>query len=299
MKERQLDLLMDVAPDGVSRDGLRIEPADRGYRVTAGDLDHRVDSDQGLRRLLRDELPSYVSNWYFWRSVRQNVSEDGRTFLRWLEKADERSVPWRYEQLESGSFDRSWGQIMITLRLNERGERRYDLRHRADRGALLDELDLHVDPGEARDLSKYTDDGEYRPIKGAPDLRSGWVYSGLAPEKLLKTVDFFYPASVANWFRHREERLDVTHFREAAERHTGIYSVIEHLAPDALNALVRDCCTDSNCIKNRIWDETATRPIDVPRGDGSIPCREPCPLFVDEARGGVQESGSTSSNETS
>ncbi|WP_394329565.1 hypothetical protein [Haladaptatus litoreus] len=93
-----------------------------------------------------------------------------------------------------------------------------------------------------------------------------------------------YPATVANWSKEREGNLDVTHFEETAERQTGIYANIENLDRKALENAVVACCADSQCCKRREWDAAENDEVEVPRGDGEFPCREPCSLFVAAAR---------------
>jgi sirohydrochlorin cobaltochelatase len=178
---------------------------------------------------------------------------------------------------------RTWGQLAITATKTDDG-RRYDLRHVDDRDADPEDLDSHADPTETRDAVRFTDDGEYRPLATAATLPSGWVLSGLDAPDLLRAVEFVYPASVANWYREERGELDVTHFREAAARQTGIYADVGDLGRDALDYAVEACCVDGQCCARREWDATADDEIDVPRGDGAFPCREPCSMFVAAAR---------------
>jgi hypothetical protein len=110
------------------------------------------------------------------------------------------------------------------------------------------------------------------------------VFPDLSGSELVRAVDYFYPATVANWYREREGDLDVTHWRETAERQTGIYDVIEELPPEAVEWVAEACCVDSQCLKRRQWDEDEETALDVPRGDGEFPCREPCSLVVAAAR---------------
>jgi hypothetical protein len=97
-------------------------------------------------------------------------------------------------------------------------------------------------------------------------------------------VGQFYPATIQNWYREREGELDISHWRETAERQTGIYGIVEELEPRQVEWVARSCCVDSQCLKRREWDEDADTPLDAPRGDGQFPCREPCSLVVAAAR---------------
>jgi hypothetical protein len=136
----------------------------------------------------------------------------------------------------------------------------------------------------ARDLVKHDDSGRYRPLSTAPSLPHGFAFVGLEGTDLVQTVEFIYPATVANWHREREGDLDITHFRETANRQTGIYEMIDALPRERVEDLAETCCVDSQCLKRREWDESPSEPLGVPRGDGEFPCREPCSLVVAAAR---------------
>jgi sirohydrochlorin cobaltochelatase len=195
---------------------------------------------------------------------------------------------------------RTWGQLAISATETDDG-RRYELRRVDDRGVDPAELDSHTDPTETRDAVRFTDDGEYRPLATAATLPSGWVLSDLDAPDLLRAVEFVYPASIANWYREENGELDVTHFRETAARQTGIYADVADLGRDALDYAVEACCVDGRCCARREWDAAADDEIDVPRGDGAFPCREPCSMFVAAAREfrEIEERESDESNETS
>ncbi|WP_458206729.1 DR2241 family protein [Haladaptatus sp. NG-SE-30] len=233
-----------------------------------------------------------------------------RAFLRWLEHADQ-PVPERYDALvETGAetdgrfrtgVTRTWGQLVLSVSLSEEGdeyERRYEARHVDDHeavgGRVADDagadtttdadLATYDDPTAIRDLSRFTDDGTYRPLKSAPTLPSGWSFETQDGDDLYRMVEYVYPATVANWHRERESHLDVTHFDETAARQTGIYAEVEELDREVLEYATEACCVDSQCCKRREWDATEDDELDVPRGDGVFPCREPCSLFVSACR---------------
>ncbi|MFC6726629.1 DR2241 family protein, partial [Halobium palmae] len=124
----------------------------------------------------------------------------------------------------------------------------------------------------------------YRPLKTAPTLRRGWLFTDLSGAELVDCVDAFYPATVANWYREREGDLDVTDWTETAERQTGIYDVIDELDREAVERIAASCCVDSQCLKRRQWDYDEESELAAPRGDEAFPCREPCSLVVAAAR---------------
>lgn len=281
MNAAQLDAFLAAAPDGIEFDGLSVSSTDGGFVVSDADGTAEVETEAELRAFA-EENPWFVSNWHYWNHVVGDA--DARyAFLRWLERAEERSVRERYEALADGVV-RSWGQLRIETSLSEDGRRRYALRHEDDVDAHETELERYEDPLDVREIVKLDDRGRYRPLKTAPTLPTGWTYPDLDGRELVRTVDFVYPATVANWHRENEDELDVTHFREAAERQTGIYDVVDELSVEELEAAAESCCVDSQCLKRRVWDEDEETELDVPRGDGEFPCREPCSLFVTAAR---------------
>lgn len=278
MNTPQIDALVESAPEGIEFDGLSVN-GEGPYTIETPDESLRTDED-GLRAFA-GENPWFVSNWYYWNHVVGSKASARYDFLRWVEYAEERSVGGRYEALADG-VDREWGQLRLTASLADDGHRRYAIRHVDD--AEHADLDSYDDPLAARDLVKLDDDGKYRPLKTAPTLPTGWEYPDLDGRDLVRTVDFVYPATVANWHRERNGELDVSHFRETAERQTGIYGMVSQLSVEELEAAAEACCVDSQCLKRRMWDEDEETELDVDRGEGEFPCREPCSVFITAAR---------------
>lgn len=282
MNDDQLRALLAAdAEEGIDHDGLEVERTAEGYRFATPGESHEALTEAELREVAA-ENPWFVSNWHFWSQVPGTDAD--RAFLRWLEGAGERSVPERYELLAGEGASRSWGQLRLTVGLGEDGRRRYEVRHAEDAGAETADLDVHADPLDARDIVSTDERGRYRPLKTAPTLPSGWVFPDLDAEGLLRTVDTVYPATIENWHREREGALDVTHWREAAERQTGIYDIVDELEGEAVEWMAEACCVDSQCLKRREWDESDERELATPRGEGEFPCREPCSLLIAAAR---------------
>jgi hypothetical protein len=269
--------------DGVDRDGLRATRDDGGFVLeTPGRRREGLDDDEFA--VAAREAGACVTDWHYWRRERP---ADHEAFLRWVEGADG-SVPasQRYAALAEET-SREWGQLRVTARLGgdgPPGERRYDLRHVDDAGVPAGELERHDDPFDVRDLATVDERGRYRPLKTAPSLVDGWAFPDLPGADLVRAVDAFYPATIANWYREREGELDVTHWRETAERQTGIYDVVEELSDEQVEWIAESCCVDSQCLKRREWDQTEDEPLGVPRGEGAFPCREPCSLVIAAAR---------------
>jgi hypothetical protein len=193
-----------------------------------------------------------------------NVAADARdAFATWI---------------ESAPAGRVFGQVLVR-QIPPSG---YSLRHNDE--AEADDLDTSEDPRSAREIAKLTEDGEYRPLKSSPNLRRGWELRVADARGLVTAMNYFYPAGVVHWYLHREGRLEVTSFRENAARQSGIYKRIQRLSDVGVQDAARACCEDAVCLKKTLWDVDENTPLELDRGEGEIPCPEPCSIFVSFAR---------------
>ena len=158
----------------------------------------------------------------------------------------------------------------------------YSLRHEDD--ADSESLNLYDHPRAAREIAKLTEAGEYRPLKSSPNLRRGWELRVGDPVELAIAMNYLYPAGVAHWYLYREGRLQTTNFRENAARQSGIYKRIQHLTDEGVQNAARACCEDAVCLKKTLWNVDEGTPLAMERGEGNIPCPEPCSVFVSFAR---------------
>lgn len=282
MNATQFDALLSAAKDGIDFGGLTVERRDGHYVVHTLDGKYSELSESELHEVATEHSPA-VTDWYYWTHVVDTQKDDRRAFLQWLEDADSLAPPERYAELEHG-VTCHWGQLAVTTTIDEDGLRHYDVRHVDDGAHDVAELDRYDDPLDARDLTTHDEDGRYRPLKTAPTLRSGWVFSELDAPDLLQTIEYIYPATVPNWYREREGKLDVTHWRDTADRQTGIYEIIEELDREAVEWIAEACCVDSQCTKRREWQYDEGDDLAAEGGDGEYPCREPCSLVVAAAR---------------
>jgi hypothetical protein len=293
MPPAHVDALIETASDGISFDGLTVENTEAGYTFRTPNASATGLSEAGLRELAAGT--PFVTNWYFWHA-RVPQKDDRWAFLRWLEGAETPApaggpeavaVPERYDRLADGIVT-EWGQLRITVTLDGNGRRRYDLRHVDDADAAVADLESYENPADARELATLDDDGRYRPLKTAPSLGTGWVFPALDAGKLTRTVDFFYPATIANWYRERQGELDVTHWQETMSRQTGIYGVVETWdrgeGHEHAEWVAEACCVDSQCLKRREWEYDDDTDLATPAGEGTFPCREPCSLVISATR---------------
>jgi len=158
----------------------------------------------------------------------------------------------------------------------------YSLRHLDDKHA--GGLEVGEDPRAAREIAKLTEQGEYRPLKSSPNLRRGWELRVADARGLATAMNYLYPAGLVHWYLYREGRLLRTSFRENASRQSGIYKRVQRLSNEGVRDAARACCEDAVCLKKTLWDVDAATPLDIDRGQGEIPCPEPCSVFVSFAR---------------
>lgn len=192
------------------------------------------------------------------------------------------------------------GQISIHRDLCEYA---YGLFHTADEDLATQPayggLDQHFGAGDARDISTYAEDGEYRFTKGKTNLRRGWVMLLENERELLLALDHFYPACTALFLKHRDGVLPVENLRDKLARQTGMYRYAGSISDAGAQELVRKVCGPAhNCAKRILWKLDADTPLDdseasrfngIPGGTAeseAIPllCREACNHFVAECR---------------
>lgn len=196
-------------------------------------------------------------------SRNSNVAIDAReAFARWVDESPE---------------GRRFAQVLV--RSLGSG---YELRHLEDAGS--EGLVLHEDPREAREISKLTEDGEYRPLKSSPNLRRGWLLRIADDKELAVAMNYLYPAALVHWHLHWKGRLELTHYRENAARQSGIYKRVQRLSDEGVQNAARSCCEDEVCLKKTLWNVDENTPLQMDRGEGEIPCPEPCSIFVSFAR---------------
>jgi len=178
----------------------------------------------------------------------------------------------------AGREGRVFGQVRVT----GAGDGLYVLRHVEDEGKPG--LDVHEDPRAAREISKTTEGGEYRPLKSSPNLRRGWEMRLRSAGDLAVAMNLLYPAGIVHWHLYREGRLRTTSYRENAARQSGIYKRVQRLSDEGVQDAARACCEDVVCLKKTLWDVDGETTLAMERGEGEIPCPEPCSVFVSFAR---------------
>jgi sirohydrochlorin cobaltochelatase len=191
---------------------------------------------------------------------------------------------------------RSIGQISIEAR----DDGTFALTHRDD--APRNDLVPYTQAGDAAQLTRFDDAGEYRPLKTAPNLRHGWRL--ILPDRsaLSIALDLFYPGRLASFFAWETGILVTTPLRETLQRQTGMYRPAAKISDEEANTLVGSFCrSDGGCLRTILWKRDpagtlASTFLPLEKFDPShdqtgfgrpaIPllCQEACNLLVAEAR---------------
>ena len=141
-----------------------------------------------------------------------------------------------------------FGQISV----EKREGAGFVLSHRED--ASLDKLQRYRDAEDAVEIAKYDDEGNYRPLKTAPNLRHGWRLELATVEKLRRALDYFYPSRLAVFAAWKSGYLKTTALRETLDRQSGMYRVAAKISDPQINDLVADFCrSDSGCLRTILW----------------------------------------------
>ena len=166
---------------------------------------------------------------------------------------------------------------------------RFSARHVDDTGiAKLEKIETVP---ELREMAKYDSEGEYRPLKTAPTLRSGWVTECEDAKEFLARLDAIYPALFATWVAYSRNDLTPVPLRETLDRQTGMYRRAGAITDQMANQIMRGLCS-KGCVRKIAW------PIDARCAVGRLPkrahripaiCTEACTFAVSEARRLVKE----------
>lgn len=141
-----------------------------------------------------------------------------------------------------------FGQILVTKREGAG----FVLSHCDD--ASLYKLQRYRDAGNAIEIAKYDDAGNYRPLKTAPNLRRGWRLELATAEELRRALDYFYPGRLAVFAAWKKGCLKTTALRETLDRQSGMYRVAAKISDPQINDLVAYFCrSDGGCLRTILW----------------------------------------------
>jgi hypothetical protein len=172
----------------------------------------------------------------------------------------------------------------VLIRRNGTG---YELRQVAD-GAAAGESLRTIKLSEARALAQYTSAGEFRPLKSAPTLQTGWRLTAANDTELAAALQHLYPGALADWHAAQTANPPVTNYRDYVNRQSGMYRITAKLDDAQAAGAIRAGCGRANCLKRRLWSVAGLEP-DAAAEKSLIPCLEPCAVLMELARKTVRE----------
>jgi sirohydrochlorin cobaltochelatase len=183
---------------------------------------------------------------------------------------------WRLMERVPGPW--KMGEVLIRA---TRGNS-FHVLHRDD--VALDPSALRILPSseDLREMLRLDRQGNFRPLRAAPNLRRGWLIHAPNLETLQLALDYLYPGELANWGLWRQTALPVTPWRETAERQSGRFRIVRELDEPALQNLMANIC-EGGCLKQRLWPSAAQR-LNAPLDEIPLICPEACNFLVGKAR---------------
>ena len=165
---------------------------------------------------------------------------------------------------------------------------------------------MEVAADKAIEVAKFDDDGKYRPLKTAPNLRHGWKIVAPNFRDAIDVIDAIYPGRLAAWYAWKNRRLVTISLRQTLDRQSGMYRVAANISDEQLDDLIGNFCrSDGGCLRTMLWrcHENGALPSKAlppqkfqpafdQTGDGErcIPllCQEACNLLVAACRNVVK-----------
>ena len=210
------------------------------------------------------------------------------------------------ERLRSGPI--SLGELVI--REVEPG--RFVIRHWKD-DEPEQKLAVETEAIAVLEIVRYDEQGNYRPLKGAPNLRTGWELRLESVPEVRQAIDYFYPGAFAAWLALNRGEITPVDLRQTLTRQSGMYRITQKLSGLQADELAgRFCQSHSGCLRTILWTIDGKAPDKYlpgskfdPQADqlaeqigkfgkdggaGAPPyrvpflCVEACNLFVAEAR---------------
>src|ERR1700736_1494319 len=108
--------------------------------------------------------------------------------------------------------------------------------------------------GDAREIARIDDRGNYRPLKTAPNLRRGWRLEVADLSELQGALDHFYPGRLAMLAAWNKNELKTTPLRETLNRQSGRYRVAAKISDEQVDDVVGNFCrSDGGCLRTILW----------------------------------------------
>jgi len=144
-------------------------------------------------------------------------------------------------------FPFCFGQILVRKIADS-----FALCHREDEAR--DNLEKFQNSKDAIEIARYDDDGNYRPLKTAPNLRHGWRMNLRRSDELRLALDHFYPGRLAVFVAWQRGQLHTTPLRETLDRQSGMYRIAAKISDAQIDSLIADFCrSNGGCLRTILW----------------------------------------------
>jgi hypothetical protein len=151
------------------------------------------------------------------------------------------------ERLRSGPVN--LGELVV--REVEPG--RFVIRHWQD-DETQRKLAVETEAIAALEIVRYDEQGNYRPLKGAPNLRTGWELRLESVPEVRQAIDYFYPGAFSTWLAFNRGEVTPVDLRQTLTRQTGMYRVTQKLTGLQAEELAgRFCQSHSGCLRTILW----------------------------------------------
>lgn len=130
---------------------------------------------------------------------------------------------------------------------------RFVIRHWRD-DETQRKLAVETEAIAALEIVRYDDQGNYRPLKGAPNLRTGWELRLQSVPEVRQAIDYFYPSAFSTWLAFNRGEVTPVDLRQTLTRQTGMYRVTQKLTGAQAEELAgRFCHSHSGCLRTILW----------------------------------------------
>ncbi|QQL44651.1 CbiX/SirB N-terminal domain-containing protein [Sulfuriroseicoccus oceanibius] len=184
----------------------------------------------------------------------------------------------KFLEAKLGSGELTIGQVLV--RKTADGE--FSLTHVDDRESdSLRAINAH---DELRRMTLFDATDEYRPLRSANNLQSGWVVTVPSIDAVLEALDFLYPAAVGVARSQEQGTLPVCEISDKFNRQTGMYHITGLANEEQTEEVVAARCA-AHCLKTPLWEQKS-KPSSPAAGTNTIPllCPEACNMLVADAR---------------
>lgn len=174
-----------------------------------------------------------------------------------------------------------FGELVLT----RDSDGRFMACHRDDEGS-----DTGLEPLDSvrglREMAKNDAAGEYRPLKTAPGLKSGWITTTEGAREFLQRLDAIYPGLFATWVAYERGSLSPVSLRDTLGRQTGMYRFAGTITDEMARRMTGELCAPG-CLRCITWSfEAENTHYRIERSPGTVPllCTEACTFAVSRAR---------------